>query len=279
MGQLLNLFPHHVPIGRADASGAVRMTPEFSRALTDVFSRLGGAAGDGTEDLAAEAAVSAPVPMGGPAGVPDAPVDALAARVAELAKMVEALQLELLEARLPVASAATDTREMELVIVPNYGAALAQLGTLAKQNADNVAITGGTINGTTIGATTRSTGRFTTVGVGTGAPAYRFVVSNGGGTGLEFDSDGAAYGAGTTAILAYDRAGAGYAPLFLDAASVLLYAAGNSRLTIDLSGVGFLGAATAPRQNVTGSREGNAALASLLTAAATFGLITDSTIP
>lgn len=36
-------------------------------------------------------------------------------------------------------------------------------GTMAKQNADAVAITGGTINGTSIGATTASTGRFTTV--------------------------------------------------------------------------------------------------------------------
>ncbi len=36
-------------------------------------------------------------------------------------------------------------------------------GTMANQNADAVAITGGTINGTSIGATTASTGRFTTV--------------------------------------------------------------------------------------------------------------------
>jgi hypothetical protein len=37
------------------------------------------------------------------------------------------------------------------------------LGTMAVQNADNVAITGGTINNTTIGATTPSTGVFTTL--------------------------------------------------------------------------------------------------------------------
>lgn len=45
------------------------------------------------------------------------------------------------------------------------------LGTMATQNANAVAITGGTINGTTIGATTASTGRFTTLtdtGLGTG---------------------------------------------------------------------------------------------------------------
>ena len=37
------------------------------------------------------------------------------------------------------------------------------LGTMSTQNANSVAITGGTINGTTIGATTASTGRFTTL--------------------------------------------------------------------------------------------------------------------
>lgn len=41
--------------------------------------------------------------------------------------------------------------------------------------------------------------------------------------------------------------------------------------------VGFLGAAAVARPNVTGSRGGNAALASLLTAIASLGLITDST--
>ena len=40
---------------------------------------------------------------------------------------------------------------------------IAALGTMALQNADNVAITGGTINGTTVGATTRSAGKFTTL--------------------------------------------------------------------------------------------------------------------
>ena len=38
-----------------------------------------------------------------------------------------------------------------------------QLGTLAPQNAENVAITGGSINGTSIGSTTASTGHFTSI--------------------------------------------------------------------------------------------------------------------
>jgi hypothetical protein len=51
------------------------------------------------------------------------------------------------------------------------------VGTLAEQNANTVAITGGTINGTTVGATTASTGAFTTLSAsstvsGTGFSTY-----------------------------------------------------------------------------------------------------------
>jgi hypothetical protein len=42
---------------------------------------------------------------------------------------------------------------------------LTGVGTMAEQDANNVAITGGTINGTTIGATIASTGKFTTLEV------------------------------------------------------------------------------------------------------------------
>ena len=42
-------------------------------------------------------------------------------------------------------------------------ATIATYGTMATQNANNVAITGGTINGTTVGATTPATGVFTTL--------------------------------------------------------------------------------------------------------------------
>jgi hypothetical protein len=50
--------------------------------------------------------------------------------------------------------------------IPN--SAITGLGTMSTQNAGTVAITGGTINGTTIGATTTSTGAFTTVTATTG---------------------------------------------------------------------------------------------------------------
>jgi hypothetical protein len=50
--------------------------------------------------------------------------------------------------------------------IPN--SAITGLGTMSTQNANAVAITGGTINGTSIGATTTSTGAFTTVTATTG---------------------------------------------------------------------------------------------------------------
>ena len=51
----------------------------------------------------------------------------------------------------------------------------------------------------------------------------------------------------------------------------------GQRVDVRLDGnIGFYGAAPAAKPTVTGSRGANAALASLLTALATLGLITDS---
>lgn len=47
--------------------------------------------------------------------------------------------------------------------------AVSGLGTMSTQNANNVAITGGSINGTTVGASTASTGAFTTLSASSGA--------------------------------------------------------------------------------------------------------------
>lgn len=148
---------------------------------------------------------------------------------------------------------------------------------MASQDASNVKITGGTIENTPIGATTRSTGRFSTVGVGTPNPLYRFVVSNNGAAGLEFDSDGAAYGAGTAAMLAYNRTSSAYVPLTITGLSVSFRATNTVRLSVDSNGIGFFGATPIAKPNVSGSRGGNAALASLLTSLAALGLISDGT--
>jgi len=50
-----------------------------------------------------------------------------------------------------------------------------------------------------------------------------------------------------------------------------------SSITFSSNRIGFFGASAAAKQTVSGSREGNAALASLLTALANYGLITNST--
>jgi len=72
---------------------------------------------------------------------------------------------------------------------------LAGVGTLAEQNANAVAITGGTINGTTIGATSATTGKFTTLEatgnstLGTGSSQY--IQVEGGATAVLLSAQGA----------------------------------------------------------------------------------------
>lgn len=51
-GPVLNLFPARVPIGIVQPDGSVLMTLEFSRAMSGVFYRLGGADGMSADDLA-----------------------------------------------------------------------------------------------------------------------------------------------------------------------------------------------------------------------------------
>jgi hypothetical protein len=60
-----------------------------------------------------------------------------------------------------VTALATPTVSTDAVTKAYADALVVGNGTMASQNANNVAITGGTINGTTIGATTASTGKFT----------------------------------------------------------------------------------------------------------------------
>jgi hypothetical protein len=58
-------------------------------------------------------------------------------------------------------------------------------GTMSTQNANSVAITGGTINGTTIGATTTSTGAFTTITASTSLTTPIVQATNSGGLSLK----------------------------------------------------------------------------------------------
>jgi hypothetical protein len=62
-----------------------------------------------------------------------------------------------------IVNLANGTIATDAVNLSQLTSEIAALGTMASQNANNVAITGGTINGTSIGATTRAAGNFTTL--------------------------------------------------------------------------------------------------------------------
>lgn len=74
-----------------------------------------------------------------------------------------------------------------------------------------------------------------------------------------------------------------FAKTFLDDADATAVLATLGAAPLDspafTTAIGFNGSAAITKPTVTGSRGGNAALASLLTALATYGLITDSTSP
>ena len=133
-------------------------------------------------------------------------------------------------------------------------------GTIATQNANSVAITGGSINGTTIGATTASTGRFTTVEaagadaailVGTGSYG-RFQLSGGNATGFLFGSF-AALGDGVHLAYNYYANAAG--------TGVITNALGpTSRVTVGYGFVAFATSSainTAPTERVRIDGSGN----------------------
>lgn len=62
-----------------------------------------------------------------------------------------------------IVNLADGTLPNDAVNLSQLSGEIAALGTMALQDADAVAITGGTINGTTVGATTRAAGKFTTL--------------------------------------------------------------------------------------------------------------------
>jgi hypothetical protein len=66
------------------------------------------------------------------------------------------------------------------------------------------------------------------VGIGTTSPATKFVVSNGGAGGLEFDTNGL--------IQSYNRSTSAYQFMYFDAAQILFRPSGTERMRIDASG-------------------------------------------
>jgi len=87
----------------------------------------------------------------------------------------------------PFVSSIPDGSDASLVRPSNWNAdhTISGLGTMAEQNANSVAVTGGTIDGTTIGATTTSTGKFTTLNASTSLTTPIVQASNSGGLSLK----------------------------------------------------------------------------------------------
>lgn len=107
--------------------------------------------------------------------------------------------------------------------IPNT--AISGLGTMSTQNATSVAITGGSINGTTIGASVASTGAFTTLGGTTITASTQFT---GPGTGLIGTAASLSIG-GTAALATSLAAGSTYSIPYQSAAGTTAFlAAGTS---------------------------------------------------
>lgn len=166
----LQLIPPRVAFVEGDG----RLSAEAIKFFNGLFMRVGGENGLSSDDLAVLAQFSSVVPNVVEYSPADASPD-LTAIITEMAKTIDDIKTEL--ARLSdqgasVAELSKDAGELEfqIAIIPDYGAALAEanktlrsLGTMAKQNADNVAITGGAIDGTVIGGSTPTVGTFTDV--------------------------------------------------------------------------------------------------------------------
>ena len=120
------------------------------------------------------------------------------------------------------------------------------IGTMASQNANAVAVTGGAINGTTIGATTPSTGAFTTLST-TGAATFggAVTVNNSLTVNSNIGCD-ALYINGANAILyTQDRTGTNYAYYYrTGGTATLAMSEGAGSLNLSFSSVSMAGTAT-----------------------------------
>ena len=221
--------------------------------------------------------------------------DAFALAVSALAQLVELiseLEQALSDPAQPSDEEAEDFTQAPALSAddPEDMAPAIQIGTIASQNADEVEITGGSIDGAVIGATTPANGTFgtlastgsATIGDGNG---IRVVTIAGNNTGSAGGSVAIVKNAASNIIAIGNKSailGGAY-----DATPYLFHNGtlnthGNTQVNGNLAitgNIGFYNTAPAAKPTVTGSRGGNAALASLLTALAGLGLITDSSTP
>jgi len=132
------------------------------------------------------------------------------------------------------------------------------------------AFRGGT--GTT--GTTGGAGASVTLAGGTGGAGS---TTNGAGGAITISGGAVGGGAGTGGSSGSVAIKAGNPGTGSGGSVQIQNSSGLARIQVNDIGIGFFGGTTTAKPTVTGSRGGNAALASLLTALATLGLLTDST--
>lgn len=303
----LNLFPARVPIGHVPGANGrpvpVLISPEFARALADLLVRVGGPVAMGNDELAIDALFAEMLPAS-PAPVEDSPLSALAAQLGEMQKRVEQLEQELERTTRTAATAGEMQKrveqleqELERVAAP-VAAATAELvktaGAWAVEQAFGpppvrAAVATDWTKPGAIGSATPNSGAFTTLSTTSNATlgsttATNSVLVRGANAGVNGGAALLVHLGGTTSIIGIGNrsaliGGAYDATPYLYHNGTLLTsgdvaAGGSLRAT---TGFGCNGAVASGKVTVAGSRGGNAALQSLLTALATFGLIADST--
>ncbi len=171
------------------------------------------------------------------------------------------------------------------------------LGTMAYQDGSAVAITGGSVTGTTatgLLSLSVTDGTNSLFAVDATNPYGRLRIREGADIIIEmrgvtgdgalislFDDAGANENRlAVNAAGGLDITGAGVGMTFQDTFSVIIHSSGYVQIGASTTdNVGFFGSTGAAKATVSGSRGGNAALASLLTQLAAYGLITDGSSP
>lgn len=312
----LNLFPARIPIGRVvlpDRSRAdVLMTLEFSRALSDLFVRVGGANGPSNEDLAQMVlqAETSDASAGLRAEIGSVELRVPVDQSAQIAAMQQRIdELVLLGATVATLSAevaalrqrGSDVEQMATYRDPfridwerpgKIGALTPNTGLFTSLSIGGLTV--GTADIRTTNGATIVAGRLSNVGAGSQPGAFAVYAPNGSGTAIIWAQARvsvvtATAGAEACSLIFSTRVAGSFADvatlnsggnLLVGTATDGMTASGSIAIAQDLahrgSKLGFYNTAPVTKQTVTGSRGGNAALASLLTALATVGEITDS---
>lgn len=305
-----NLFPARVPIGIVQQDGTVLMTPEFVRAMRSLFERVGGSDGMSADDLAV---LSSMVTQAGAAQaqtIEDVgitmPTD-WSGQVASLLDAIDELrqqvqQVDTVRAELAEVRQALEGVELQATFKDPFRVNWERPGAIGSLTPSTGVFTSLSIGGLTVGTADIRTatgativaGRTSNTGAGSQPGAYAVYAPNASGTAMIWGqmrvsiSNATAGSEASSLIFSTRVAGSFVDAMTLNGSGNLLVgtstdgmtASGSLAVAQDFahrgSKLGFYNTAPATKQTITGSRGGNAALASLLTALATTGLITDS---